>query len=924
MTARRSTSEPERTAFFGRTRDIAAVVAALSEGRSLITLIGPPGIGKTRLARRAGLRWHEETQQEVSFVDATQARSASDLVATVARALSIPLTNAAELERAIAAMGEVLIILDNFEQVVGAASETVGRWLAAAPLATILVTSREALRLEGELRYELTPLDDNDAVALLEDRARLVRSRAVPLDNGKVSALEIVQRLEGNPLAIELAAARLGALSSAQLLERTSAQLELLRSDRRDASARHITMRDAISGSWDALTAPERAALAQSAVFCGGFTIEAAESVLVCGPAPTSVLELLEALRAKSLLTLRGVDDRGDTVRFSSYACIREYADEMLDASSRAAAEARHEAYYLAHAERLAACEHGPLEAQALDTLSVEFDNIVAAFRRSSQRNRAAAAARLALALQPLLSTRGPFDMQLELAEAAERWASNCEEELLHARGLLAHGEALSARGRLDDADGALRTAREKARGLGAASIEARALATLAANDRVKGRHTEAMTHATAALEVARSARDEISEGLALTAIGLAHQSAGELKLAKQFHEDALAVHRRCKNVRFESIALGRLGNIAYQEGRLEKAVASFRASLQIHGELGDRRYEAIQLTNLGGILHDLHDLPAAGDCLERAIAISAEVGDEATEGVASTFLGALLLERGDSSAAAILMRSRFLHRKVDNPRFESLASRYLGQLSCAAGALDEAHSHYGRAVALAERAGYADGEGLALAHLAFSEWLRSNDAVADATFARALTALERSSDARSATVVRVLRDAAAARDPSPKPASAHVEADHAARSGDARLAAQLVSDTLTGIWRTVCPEEPALVVDRQGRWFNRVGAPRVAMGRRIAMRRILVSLVEQHFACPGEEKTAVELVSIGWPGERVMPDAANRRVRTAIWELRRLGLGDILRTQAVGYVIDPRIAVAWAKPARAPSLTEA
>jgi predicted ATPase len=280
-----------RNSFIGRQTDFEALQGALVH-EPLVTILGPPGIGKTRLAERC----FEECEGATAWLcDLTETTSVDEICGAVSRVLDIPLGqdgSAAGVEQlgvALAARGPVLLVLDNFESVVAYAAATVGKWLRQAPAARFLVTSRERLRLTGEIAFDLGPLtmpEDNgdagafEAVQLFVARAKAVQRGYALTEEEAPLVAELVRMLDGNPLAIELAAARMRVLTTVDLLESLPRHLDVFAGNTIDASRRHLTLRDAVLWSWSGLKPWEQAALAQCAVFRGGFDMPAAQGVL--------------------------------------------------------------------------------------------------------------------------------------------------------------------------------------------------------------------------------------------------------------------------------------------------------------------------------------------------------------------------------------------------------------------------------------------------------------------------------------------------------------------------------------------------------------------------------------------------------------------------------------------------------------------
>ncbi len=364
-------------ALVGREEELAALRQRFHEGARLVTILGPGGMGKTRLATHFGstlLNSQQLWRGGVWLCVLTEATTAGDICHVVGQALGVDLTHggnegepAEQIGRALAGRGQVLLILDNMEHLMRHASATLGRWMALAPDTRFLVTSREAMRLPGEWVLDLAPLglpaDDersleaisrSDAVRLFVQRAQAAQGHFALTAEEAPLVSEIVRRLDGIALAIELAAARTPVMGVAQIRERLSRRFELLRAGRRDASARQTTLRGAIDWSWNLLEPAERQALAQCSVFRGGFTLEAAEAVLALPPDSPDVLDVIQSLRGKSLLRTAPTGDLAGERRLALYESVREYASERLaEPGAVAPVVARHADFFLKHARVL-------------------------------------------------------------------------------------------------------------------------------------------------------------------------------------------------------------------------------------------------------------------------------------------------------------------------------------------------------------------------------------------------------------------------------------------------------------------------------------------------------------------------------------------------------------------------------------------
>ncbi|MBI3751747.1 MAG: adenylate/guanylate cyclase domain-containing protein [Chloroflexi bacterium] len=350
----------EVTAFVGRGSELERLRGLLG-GSRILTLTGPGGSGKTRLALALAHEVRRSFPHGVWFVDLAAVRDAALLEPSIATALGVresaerPIADAlrTHLRDRVA-----LLVVDNLEQLLPDAADGVARLVRDARNLRIVVTSRELLRIAGEQGYVVPPLDLGAGVRLFEDRARAHRPDLALNDEANRAIREICERLGGLPLAIELAAARVRLLSPSQILERLARSLDLA-GGARDVPERQRTLRGAIDWSHDLLSEPERRLFRRLAVFAGGWTVEAAEAVADAdADLGMDLLDGLGSLADKSLIRLEAppAEDHGDAVemRFGMHPLLREYALERLDAAGeQAAAEARHSAVFVELAESL-------------------------------------------------------------------------------------------------------------------------------------------------------------------------------------------------------------------------------------------------------------------------------------------------------------------------------------------------------------------------------------------------------------------------------------------------------------------------------------------------------------------------------------------------------------------------------------------
>ncbi len=668
--------------FIGRAGDLATLAGLLGESRRLVTVWGPAGMGKTRLAREIALAWADAHPDEaVCFCEVEAARALGAFCGAVARALGVAVAAAGQGEhaataervgRALAGEGPMLLVLDNLEQVIQEAAPALDKWVQAAPEVRFLITSRERSRLPGEVSHELGPLGlpesderaaGSEAVELFLDRVRaLGGSAAAPGVEALPKVAALVRKLEGIPLAIELAAARADVLGLDALHARLARRLDLLAGGRRGVEARQATLRSAVEWSWDLLDEADRRALARASVFSGGFSLAAADAVL--GEAGAAALDRVQSLGVKAVLRA-AARAPGGPVRFSLYEGVRELAAEKLaERGDGALAERRHAAWVLAEGEAAAAAWERSGAVEALDRIGDELPNLLAVVEGALARGAAVEALRALLVVDPVLSTRGPFGTHLELLDRALASGSTpaaAPDPLLEARALAARGRARHLRG--DDQGGLadLTLARDRARALGAAEVEAGVL----------------------------------------TDIGVIHHLARALGEAQARHEEALALHRRSGDRRAEGRVLGNLGALLHDERRFDEAMRRYEPALAIAAAVGDLRTEGIFSTNVGLLEQERGAAAKARRRYERAVAILEEVGDLRLLAISIGSLGTLHHEEGRLDEARVHHeRAASLLREVGDPRSEARAR---GRLGAALASLDR-HDDARAALARGER----------------------------------------------------------------------------------------------------------------------------------------------------------------------------------------------------------------------------
>jgi predicted ATPase/class 3 adenylate cyclase len=589
------------SSFVGRETEVEAVAALFRDGARLVSLTGPGGSGKTRLAIEAAATLVPEFKAGVFWVGLAPVRDPALVSQTIGQVIGAKNGLADHIgER------EMLLLLDNLEQVIAAAPE-LADLVERCPNLRLLVTSRERLRIRGEVEYPVLPLADPDAVDLFCARARTEPDDAIH---------RLCRALDNLPLAIELAAARASVLTPAQILERLSGRLDLLKGGR-DADPRQQTLRATIEWSFELLTPDEQTLFARLAVFAGGATLAAAEQVAEAD------LDTLQSLVDKSL-----VRRSGD--RFWMLETIREFAAERLAASGQADVLRRRAAeHFLALAEE--AFPH--LEREVLmgvhawiDRLESEMDNLRDALDLFASAGPAESWLRLAGALPDFWMARGHAVEGLD--HIGHALAANPAPSPARARALTGASDLAEVSGkRRSEARVWAEEALALARQFGDASGVAKAVFRVGADAVQDGRWEQATELLNESLAHFRETGELYFIPWITRTLAWTRATSGDLAGARELYEEGLRAAREVGSTSAEAALLGSLGWLAGKEGRVRDALALYHQSLTLKREIGDHGEIAIALAGTALALARLGDCTTAARVLGCATALSEKLG---------------------------------------------------------------------------------------------------------------------------------------------------------------------------------------------------------------------------------------------------------------------------------------------------------
>jgi predicted ATPase len=636
------------------------------------------GTGKTRLSLEVARALVEPLSGAVWFVPLADISEAMLIPAAIADTLGLPRSgNADPLDQVVEALSRQpsLLVVDNFEQVVEAGAALVQTLLERVPSLTLLVTSRQVLGLssEREMAVSLLPTPQGantperlslcESVRLFIDRAQSVRPDFQVTGHNAPALAELCARLEGIPLALELAAARAQVLTPAQMLLQVERRFDFLVSRKKDVMARHRTLRGAVGWSYSLLSPPLRRFFCHLSVFRGGWSSAAAE--VVCEE--PLALDLLAQLRECSFVL---VTEEADVMRFRMLECLREFAAELLPEDEAQEVARRHARYFTGLAEEAETYLNGPQQTEWYARLEVEHDNFRAALNFCSQDENLqseAAALRLAGALYRFWLVRGYYT-------EGRQWLA----DTLASPIAQAHTPA-------------------RAKALNAAGGMARVQSDYAA---ARSLHEES-------LELCQELGDKLGIANSFGYLGIVASIQNDYAASRSMFEESLVLFRELENKGGIANSLMNLGDVAKQQGDYAAARLLIEQSLTLYRELGDKLCITISLGNLGSVAQEQGDYAAARSLYEESLAIKKELGNKG--GIANSLmnLGLVALGQDDYAAARTLFEEGLaLSRELRDKLKIAISLGNIGIVAHAQGDYAAAHTLFEEGLALCRELG--------------------------------------------------------------------------------------------------------------------------------------------------------------------------------------------------------------------------
>ena len=666
--------------FIGREREIKQIKELLTTAH-LLTLTGPGGCGKTRLALQTATDLRDAFADGVCWVELAALGESFLIPQTIAMALDIPGQAKDSLIETIAnalRSRDLLLVLDNCEHLITACAQVVESLLQHCSTLRILATSREALTISAEtvfpvpsLRFpdtfHLPPVDsmvNYEAVRLFIERARSVQPSFTLTQETVGAVAHICRRLDGIPLAIELAAVRVKMLSLEQIVTRLEASYQLLSRGSRTALPRQQTLRATMDWSYSLLSEQEQRVFWRLSVFSGGFPLGAAEAV--CADEDIRADEIFDVLSHLVDKSLVLVQMGNREVRYRLLETLRQYAlDKLREEGEEEPVRQRHRDWFLALAEEAAPALLGKQQVRWYNVLEREHDNLRTALRWSIDRNDDQPSARLGAALWRFWLLRGHLNegrhwLEQALAQVPERTVLRAE--VLHAVGALAS--------RQDD-------------------------------------YARAYTLLEESIEICRTFKDTQGIAYALVSLSLLAHKQGDYVRATTYSEEYLPLLQQLGDKRATALTLSNLGMTVFYQGDDRRASALCEESLTLYRELGESRGIASSLTNLAMLLLPRGDYERASTLCQESLLLRQELGDKGGRAHTLTLLGRVALSQGDDErAVALYQESLSLQQELGDRGGIAAALERLAEVAGERGFLSEAVRLHGAVEAVRDKLG--------------------------------------------------------------------------------------------------------------------------------------------------------------------------------------------------------------------------
>jgi len=698
---------PSSTPFVGREQELSELAELLAyPDCRLVTLVGPGGIGKTRLALQAAADQIGAFEHGITFTSLASISSVEHLVPTITSALGIPPYNTQDPQEQLFNYlheKEMLLVLDSLEHLLDG-SKLLTDMLRRAPGLVLLVTSRERLNLQEEWVCEIEGLAYPDdaavgsvsysAIDMFLQCARRADRRFAIGEADMPYVVRICQLVEGMPLGVELAAAWVRARPCEEIALEIEQNLDVLTTRLRDVPERHRSVRATFEHSWQLLSDVERALVARLSVFRGGFRGDAA--ALVAGASASLLSDLLD----KSLIR------RVSSDRYDMHGLLRQYAAHKLQANPQEFEETqrRHARYFASFLGQQEARLKGAGQKQALLEIALEIENARQAWELAVARGDADLIEQALDSLYHFYMVQCRFQEGIDVfALAVERWDEHPEQIGVFGQVMSRQGALCRRVGRYEQARTSLERSLRIFEHLQSPTEQVFCLLSLADVMRSQGGYEEAEQLAQRSLVLSRRAEDSWGIARSLHLLGLVRYRAGDVDQAKALLEESLAIARESGNQRLVMLPLNVLGDVACHRGDYATAQTVFEECLALSRELGDQFNAAIHLNNLGTALHTLEEYQKARGYYQESLEICRKIGDQRGQAIALSNLGEVAYTLGaHREAMACYQRALSIGRDTEDHWTVLACLNNLGETACELEKYAEASACFSEALRIA------------------------------------------------------------------------------------------------------------------------------------------------------------------------------------------------------------------------------